>query len=175
MFIQVFFFVEMVVFIRIYFAAPLFSEMEKDYNLKIAKQLRSINGIEVFLPQEQESINNKNNYADSKTIAKYDTMELLKSKLMIAVVDGVAMDAGVAAEIGIAYQAHIPIIGLFTDVRQHGYKNQSKIEALSKIGESQFFYVNLYPVGLIKLNGIMVNNTADLLYEVKKYLGKGEF
>lgn len=157
---------------KIYLASPLFTKMEVDFNFSLAKEIRKINSVKLFLPQEQDKINDKNNYADSKTIAIYDTEELLNSDLMIAVLDGISIDAGVAAEIGVAYQAKIPIIGLYTDARQKGFKNQEKINALSEIGESQFFYLNLYPVGLIKLNGNVVNNISDLCDEIRLRIGE---
>lgn len=69
-------------------------------------------------------INDKNAYADSMQIAKYDTNALLSSDFMIAIMDGAIIDVGVATEIGVAYQAGIPILGLYTDSRQLGATNQ---------------------------------------------------
>jgi nucleoside 2-deoxyribosyltransferase len=40
--------------VRIYFAGPLFSAAERDWNATLAAALRGA-GHEVFLPQEQES------------------------------------------------------------------------------------------------------------------------
>ena len=39
---------------------------------------------------------------------------------MIALLDGLTIDAGVASEIGVAYAKGIPVIGLYTDTRQQG-------------------------------------------------------
>ena len=103
-------------------------------------------------------------------IAQADTEKLLASDLMVAVLDGLSIDNGVASEIGVAYAKEIPIIGLYTDTRQQGSSNQQKLQALGQIAENQFHYVNLYTTGLIKLNGTIVNNEADLLEAVKKYL-----
>ena len=102
-------------------------------------------------------------------IAKLDTQELLSSDLLIAVLDGITVDAGVASEIGVAYQAGIPVLGLYTDSRQEGYDNKEKIEALSELAESQFSYVNLYTVGLIKLNGHLTNSEEDLINRIVDY------
>ena len=44
-------------------------------------------------------------------IARYDTEAVLKSDVLVAVLDGQLIDPGVASEIGIAYQAGIPIVG----------------------------------------------------------------
>lgn len=156
---------------KIYFASPLFSNMEKNYNEYLVKQIRqTYPQIDVYLPQEQMEINDKESYADSKMIATYDTNALLESQLMIAVLDGVSIDVGVASEIGIAYQANIPIIGLFTDSRQQGAENNQKLTALKEVAESQFPYVNLYTVGLIKLNGQVVNSETQLIELISSYL-----
>ncbi|MGX4687068.1 nucleoside 2-deoxyribosyltransferase [Vagococcus sp. JNUCC 83] len=156
---------------NIYFASPLFSTMEKNYNEWLVKKIREMyTDVSVYLPQEQMEINDKNSYADSKMIATYDTNALLNSNLMIAVLDGQSIDVGVATEIGVAYQAGIPIIGLFTDSRQQGADNTKKITALQDIAESQFPYVNLYTIGLIKLNGQVVNSEDDLLTQIHSYL-----
>lgn len=156
---------------NIYFASPLFSTMEKNYNEWLVKQIReSYKEVSVYLPQEQMEINDKNSYADSKMIATYDTKALLDSDLMIAILDGQSIDVGVATEIGVAYQAGIPIIGLFTDSRQQGADNQQKITALQDVAESQFPYVNLYTIGLIKLNGVVVNSEELLLKTIATYI-----
>lgn len=102
-------------------------------------------------------------------IAQADTDELLSADLVVAVLDGITIDAGVASEIGVAYARNIPIIGLYTDSRQQGADNNEKLAALQQIAENQFHYLNLYTTGLIKLNGTIVNNAADLCVEVAKY------
>lgn len=155
---------------KIYFASPLFSNMERIYNADVVSRIRSqYPDVEVYLPQEQGDINDKSSYADSVMIAKLDTQELLSSDLLIAVLDGITVDAGVASEIGVAYQAGIPVLGLYTDSRQEGFDNKEKIEALSELAESQFSYVNLYTVGLIKLNGYLTNTEEDLINRIVDY------
>lgn len=156
---------------KIYFANALFSQAELNYNAQLAAKIRQLDQtIDLYLPQENDSINDKQAYADSKMIAQADTEKLLASDLMVAVLDGLSIDNGVASEIGVAYAKEIPIIGLYTDTRQQGSSNQQKLQALSQIAENQFHYVNLYTTGLIKLNGTIVNSEADLLEAVKKYL-----
>lgn len=156
---------------KIYFASPLFSEMELLYNTSIVTKIREqFPNVTVYLPQEQMAINDKNAYADSKTIAQYDTKELLDSHLVIAVLDGATIDVGVASEIGVAYQAGIPILGLYTDSRQQGATNQKKLDALQDVAESQFSYINLYTAGLVKLNGEIVRSSKELLDRLPAYL-----
>lgn len=155
---------------KIYFAAPLFSEAELLYNEHVVKQIRAIYpDIDIFLPQEQGDINDKEAYADSKMIAKLDTEALLDSDILIALLDGLSIDAGVASEIGVAYQAGIPIIALYTDSRQQGATNQQKLDALQELAESQFSYINLYTIGLVKLNGLVVDSVDKLIAALANY------
>lgn len=156
---------------KLYFASPLFTEMELAFNAKLAAEIhQAIPDLEIFLPQEQMSINDKNAYADSKMIAQLDTDAVLSSDVLLAVLDGQIIDPGVASEIGIAYQAGIPVVGLYTDSRQQGATNQQKLDALQEVGESQFSYVNLYTVGLIKLNGLVVSQSQDVPTAIKQLL-----
>lgn len=156
---------------QIYFASPLFSEMELRYNQELVDRIRlEYPEVDVFLPQEQGDINDKTAYADSKMIAQLDTEAVLESRLLIAVLDGLVIDPGVASEIGVAYQAGIPVIGLYTDPRQQGADNPDKIAALQEIAESQFAYVNLYTIGLIKLNGIVVGSSEELIQQIANYI-----
>lgn len=156
---------------KVYFASPLFSNMELRYNAWVVEMIRSkYDNVDVYLPQEQGDINDKSQYANSLMIAKADTDALLDSKVLIAVLDGLIIDPGVASEIGVAYQAGIPIIGLYTDSRQQGYDVKEKIAALAQIAESQFSYVNLYTAGLIKLNGSIVDTEEKLLDALDAYL-----
>ena len=46
---------------KLYFAAPLFTEMELAFNAKLAQTIReALPDLEIFLPQEQGEINDKN-------------------------------------------------------------------------------------------------------------------
>lgn len=156
---------------KIYFANGLFSQADFEFNARIVAELRAqIPAVDIYLPQENAAINDKQAYADSKMIAQADTNELLSADLVVAVLDGITIDAGVASEIGVAYAREIPIVGLYTDSRQQGATNQQKLSALQQIAENQFHYLNLYTTGLIKLNGTIVNNRADLVTAVASYV-----
>lgn len=156
---------------KIYFANALFSEQEFNYNAELVAKIRAAYpDAEVYLPQENEAINDKSAYADSIAIAQGDCAELLQSELLIAVLDGVNLDAGVAAEIGLAAGKNIPIVGLYTDQRQQGGDNPQKLAALTEVAESQFSYLNLFVVGLIKQNGEIFTSSQDLLTGLAKYL-----
>ena len=122
---------------HIYFAASLFAQSDLLYNKYLVEKIREIDStLTVYLPQENEGINDKSAYADSKMIALADTEEVLKSDLMVALLDGLTIDAGVASEIGVAYAKGIPVIGLYTDSRQQGADNRKKLEALQTPAEN---------------------------------------
>ena len=156
---------------QIYFASPMFSEGDLAYNRYVKELiLKDFPDINVHLPQEVESINDKEAYADSIMIAQADTQAVLESDIMIAVLDGLVIDPGVASEIGIAFQADIPILGIYSDTRQQGASHPKKLEALQEIAESQFSYINLYTVGLVKQKGEIVSSAKELVKILPNYL-----
>ena len=156
---------------KLYFAASLFNEMELAFNALLAGRMREeLPALEVFLPQEQGEINDKTAYADSKMIAKLDTEAILESDVLFAVLDGQVIDPGVASEIGVAYQAGIPIVALYSDTRQQGGSHPEKLAALQDLAESQFSYINLYIVGLVKLNGVVVASSSEAILALKEYI-----
>lgn len=153
-----------------YLANGLFSIGDRLVNEMIAKEVRKkIPNIELYVPQENDDINDKQSYADSLLIAQADSQKLLESDFLIAVIDGVEIDSGVAAEIGFFSSLKKPIYGLYTDVRQLGRDNNLKIEALIKDGtENQFMYRNLFVVGLIKQNGLIFSDIKSLISQLKE-------
>ncbi|MGG5358585.1 MULTISPECIES: nucleoside 2-deoxyribosyltransferase [unclassified Enterococcus] len=156
---------------NIYFAGPMFAKSDLLYNEMLVKKIRELSPkITVYLPQENESINDKTAYADSQMIALADTEKVLESDLMIALLDGPTIDAGVASEIGVAYAKNIPVLGLYTDTRQQGGTHPKKLAALQDLAENQFHYLNLYTVGLIKLNGNIFDSEESLFEEINQRL-----
>lgn len=157
---------------NIYFGGALFSEMEQMYNQHIVDKIRAKYGelVDVYLPQENDSINDKSGFADSIAIADGDNEHLEKADVLVAVLDGATPDSGLSAEIGYFYSLNKPIIGLYTDSRQGTYGNQEKIDALDQIAESQFSYINLYTVGLVKNRGPIVRTSEELVNSIGNYL-----
>jgi nucleoside 2-deoxyribosyltransferase len=134
-----------------YLANGLFSLADRMFNECLAEELReTIPELKLFVPQEQD-FNDKSTYANSITIAQGDTEAISESDFIVAVIDGVEVDSGVAAEIGYATAIGIPVYALYSDVRQQGRDNAQKIAALMIDGtENQFMYRNLFVLGLIK-------------------------
>ena len=156
---------------KVYFASPLFNDMEKMFNEYAVAKLRESNpNLDIYLPQENMAINDKRLYADSRMIANGDNEKLLESEVLIAVLDGVSIDVGVATEIGVAFAKGIKIFGLYTDTRQGFTYTDEKIDALKNdLGENQFHYVNLYTIGCIKEAGEILSSLDDLVKVMSEY------
>ncbi|MFP3917173.1 nucleoside 2-deoxyribosyltransferase [Lysinibacillus telephonicus] len=161
---------------KAYLANGLFSIGDRLLNELLAKELRSaIPTLDLYVPQENDAINDKQAFANSLAIADADMEKLRDSDVLVALLDGIEIDSGVAAEIGVFSTYNRPIIALFSDVRQLGRDNQQKINALIEDGtENQFIYRNLFVVGIIKRNGVIVSTIEDVIENVKKYINKEE-
>lgn len=160
---------------KAYLANGLFGLGDRLLNSLVASELRKeIEGIDLYVPQENNVINDKSAYADAITIAQADMDKLEESDFLIAIIDGVEIDSGVAAEMGAFYMMDKPIFALYSDVRLEGRDNEKKIEALIKDGtENQFMYRNLFVVGLVKLTeGGVYHTVEELMKAVKKYVNK---
>ena len=96
---------------RIYFAGPLFSAAERDWNLALATALRTA-GHEVFLPQEQEP------GKDAAGIFATDVGGIDWADGLVAIMDGPDPDSGTCWEVGYAYGKK-PIILVRTDMRRN--------------------------------------------------------
>ncbi len=157
---------------KIYFGGSLFSEMELMYNRYVVDMIREKYGdkVDVYLPQENEAINDKSGFANSLDIASGDNAYLEKTDIMIALLDGVTPDSGLSAEIGYFYSFNRPILGIYSDTRQGTHGNQQKIDALDDIAESQFSYINLYTVGLVKQRGEILRSAEELVERLGDYL-----
>lgn len=100
---------------KLFLAAPLFSEAERAFNSKIAAKLRE-KGFEVWLAQETSFIQH-GTHKEKQKIYEGDISALKTSDAVVAVLNGVDVDAGVAFELGYATALGKPIVGLKTDYR----------------------------------------------------------
>ena len=96
---------------RIYFAGPLFSAAERDWNATLAAGLRA-SGDEVFLPQEQEP------GKDAAGIFATDVGGIDWAEVLVAIMDGADPDSGTCWEVGYAYRKK-PIVLVRTDMRRN--------------------------------------------------------
>lgn len=153
---------------KIYFANDLFNDATLMYNEHVVSEIeKEITDVEVYLPQRNEAINDKTQYADSLDIVKADYEQLEDSDILVAVIDN--GDTGVALEIGMFYMMNKPIIGIYTDTRRVAFGNEKKKDALDEIGENQVSYVNLMVSGAIKERGSLVGSHEEAISLLKKY------
>ena len=102
----------------VYLAAPLFSEAECDFNMRLRDEMQR-GGFIVFLPQE-DSNNVKDKKKRQEIIFSKNVAAIKKSDMIVAVIDGTDVDSGTAWEIGYAFASGIPVFGLRTDFRTLG-------------------------------------------------------
>ena len=105
---------------KIYFAAPMFSQSEKDYNLMVVKVLED-HGYTVFLPQrdglEAPQLEGKTEEEKTEMIFKLDHDEVIKADIVFMNMDGRVPDEGACVELGMAYEAGKRCYGFKTDPR----------------------------------------------------------
>ena len=103
---------------KVYFAAPMFSQADKDYNLQIVKILEDY-GYEVFLPQrngiEAVKLEGKSEEELTKMIFDLDAGEVKKADIVFMNIDGRVPDEGAAVELGLAYAYGKRCYGFKTD------------------------------------------------------------
>jgi nucleoside 2-deoxyribosyltransferase len=110
-------------------AAPLFSEAERDYNSRVAEAFRG-EGFEVWLAQEHKFVEHEST-EEKRLIFEEDLKALRMADSVIAVLDGVDVDTGVAFEMGYAHAIGKPIVGLKTD-----HRSFSKVESVNLMLEA---------------------------------------
>lgn len=108
---------------RIYLAAPVFSQMDRVYNRRLAAALEAeLRGAEMILPQDFRVAGTRGtSYNDRRALAQiFRRCEagIRESDLVLARLDGADADSGVAFESGYARGLGKPVLGLRTDYRQ---------------------------------------------------------
>jgi len=113
---------------KIYFAGPLFSKAEREYNQELTLKIENID-YKVFLPQRDGAELDKPPYQGmtqserNKAIFKLDVKQVLNCDIFLFILDGRVPDEGACFELGIAYSQKSQnnskkhIIGLHTDMR----------------------------------------------------------
>ena len=106
---------------RIYLAAPVFSQAERVYNRKLAEMLRKmLPNCSVILPQDfragdSASFNDRRRFS---TLFKQCVDALRSADVIVARLDGADADSGVSFEVGYARALEKPVVGIRTDYRQ---------------------------------------------------------
>jgi nucleoside 2-deoxyribosyltransferase len=100
---------------KLYYAAPLFTRAEKDFNNSVVETLRN-EGFNVLFPQEFTSLIPKNVEFFKKAFESC-LKHIAESDVVVAIVDGPDADSGTCFEMGYAFAKNIPIIAIRTDFR----------------------------------------------------------
>ena len=113
----------------LYFAGPLFSQAEKEFNQRLVQRLEEELGVTVFLPQrdgmEFAKLQGMSPQEKTAAIRELDDAKVFGSKIFLCVLDGRVPDEGAAFELGMAY-THRQftkegkdriMVGLLTDMR----------------------------------------------------------
>lgn len=92
--------------LKVYLAGGMFCEADRMYNTYLAERIRERFGdrIDLYVPQENQSINDKTKCADSHAIFWGDYNRLQNCDIFIARIDGDIPPSGTSAEIGIMSQ-----------------------------------------------------------------------
>lgn len=176
--------------LRIYYASPFFDDGGFMKSQKVVDRIREEFGdkVDVYLPQENGSINDKSDLKSLVTpvdIANGDNFYLKNAHVLIADLDGVEIDSGVSAEIGyiagrnsivkeerLMNEIDIPkIIAFNTDMRINPVttdmidllQNTDKESAIDIVENLKYnnLYRNLYTVGLSIIWGSYISESRD--------------
>jgi nucleoside 2-deoxyribosyltransferase len=103
--------------IRLYFAAPLFTQAEWQWNSQLRDELVKL-GLEVTLPQDREvPMLSGSERFNSEALFLDNIRGIEEADVLLAVLDQADPDSGTCWECGYAYKLGRPIIGLQTDLR----------------------------------------------------------
>ncbi|MEM2907645.1 MAG: nucleoside 2-deoxyribosyltransferase [Candidatus Hadarchaeales archaeon] len=106
--------------LRVFIAGPLFSQAEREFNLKVDEHLRR-HGFETFLPQRDvgklDELLRKKGRRAYREIFERDLAGVKQADVVVAILDGADVDSGTAFEVGYAFAKGKPVIGLKTDMR----------------------------------------------------------
>ncbi len=149
--------------LKIYLGGPMFSAADIEYNLKLAKKIRK-EGFEVYCPNENMSINDKNRTdITAERIYLADMLEIERSNVFLC---QVFEDAGTMWESGymdclsrkVDPDKYYGCIGLATDIRLQTPPNPKQPGV-----DNQTFYLNQFAVGGLKLSLGIYSNETDLI------------
>ena len=109
---------------RIYFAASLFTQVERKWNRMLAEALTDLMpDLEIILPQDFKVAGKYNSNKHYGALFRMCVDGVEAADTVLAILDGAEVDSGVAWEMGYAFSRKKPILGVRTDFRpgaEHG-------------------------------------------------------
>ena len=104
--------------IKIYFAAPLFTQAERIWNQSLANTIvEQDSKIEIFLPQAESDKAYINGSFDFASVQQICLNGIDASDVLVAILDGPDSDSGTCFECGYAFAKGKKLIGIRTDLR----------------------------------------------------------
>jgi nucleoside 2-deoxyribosyltransferase len=118
---------------RIYFAGPLFTQGEREWNATLVARLRSF-GHTVVLPQEKgaEIVTSTGGLTAEERRKLFEAFidAIRDCEVVVAVLDGPDADSGTCFECGFAFAVNRPVIGLRTDFRYGGDAREAGVNLM---------------------------------------------
>jgi len=109
--------------LRVYFAAPLFTLLERRANRSLARAIqREMPELEIVLPQDFKHDGKFNDERAFGVIFKDCVEGIDGADALLAWLDGPDADSGTAFEVGYAFAKGKPVVGVRTDFRQNQEK-----------------------------------------------------
>ena len=163
--------------LKAYLAAPIFTERDRMFNSFLEKEiLKRCPDLDLYLAQNNQSINDKTGCASSIDIYVGDVTRLKESDLVIGIVSGDLPSIGSSYEL--AYYCALceqdynkTIIALYDDCRDGSqtYSEAKRDAMLTGLGENQWSYINLLAVGYLKKWGTIYNTSAKLIDAIEQW------
>lgn len=163
--------------LKAYLAAPIFTERDRMFNSFLEKEiLKRCPDLDLYLAQNNQSINDKTGCASSIDIYVGDVTRLKESDLVIGIVSGDLPSIGSSYEL--AYYCALceqdynkTIIALYDDCRDGSqtYSEAKRNAMLTGLGENQWSYINLLAVGYLKKWGTIYNTSAKLIDAIEQW------
>jgi nucleoside 2-deoxyribosyltransferase len=125
---------------RIYLAAPLFTSVDRERNSALAALL-SARGLQTFLPQDIAPANGPDGL-DFGPVFVGCRSGVDAADAVVAIVDGLEVDSGVAWEIGYASAIGKPILCIRTDIR--GGDSKASLNVMLAYSATQLSFVTSF-------------------------------
>lgn len=166
--------------LKAYLAGGIFCYGDYLRNKEWAEKIRAaFPGIDLYSPVENTDINGvegKKKFAGSQAIAEADNRRLDQADILIACIDGDVLPSGTCAEIG-KFHEKIDrgddklLIGICTDTRQCFLTHSESKDAggMSRLGEQQYSYQNLYVTGLLWQCGGLYSDIDEVIEQINEW------
>lgn len=104
---------------RVYFSGPLFTMAQRRFNRELARRIgEHLEGATVVLPQDFEKDDGLKRSRRAPRIFARCVAELAACDVLLALAEGLELDAGMAFECGYAFAQKKPILMVRTDYRR---------------------------------------------------------